>query len=118
MSDDKSILEIYTALLKAHGAQGWWPVCDRGKLKPTYKRRTRLSAQQKLVYKRYHVLTEYLIRSLKVNMSLRVFEQYGVVHLYHFLTEFYAIVVMEIVTSNTCKIEASKNQRKVIVTNY
>jgi len=39
--------QIYNILYKNYGAQGWWPVTNKESEKPTYKKRRKLSANQR-----------------------------------------------------------------------
>jgi len=41
------IKEVYKKLLSFFGKQNWWPVTDKNKLIPEYKKRKRLSEKQK-----------------------------------------------------------------------
>ncbi len=43
-----NILNIYNKLLEHFGAQNWWPVTNENSVKPTYKKRDRLTERQKL----------------------------------------------------------------------
>jgi len=40
--------QLYSQLYKKFGPQLWWPVTDAGEVKPTYKKRSKLTEKQKL----------------------------------------------------------------------
>lgn len=44
----KIINKVYNVLLNEYGSQHWWPVTDKGKLKPEYKPRKNISEKQQL----------------------------------------------------------------------